>query len=135
MIYAMIDLTSGRVVDLFPISGDQKLACSRRLEVFKKELADIYAKLTGDTDHQFKDLNEAKEAVIQEITKSYFADREDDEHPDSPGPVAIARRICDELAGHPRRDIIEACARAGVKRSTAATQYQKWKSAHQPAAN
>lgn len=134
MIYAMIDLTSDRVVDLLPISGDPKLAGSKQRELFTKELADIYAKLTGDTDRQFKDLSEAKEAVIQEVTKDYFADREDDEHA-TEGPVAIARRICDELAGHPRRDIIEACARAGVKRSTAATQYQKWKSAHQPAAH
>lgn len=134
MIYAMIDLTSDRVVDLLPISGDPKLAGSKQRELFTKELADIYAKLTGDTDRQFKDLSEAKEAVIQEVTKDYFADQEDDEHA-TEGPVAIARRICDELAGHPRRDIIEACARAGVKRSTAATQYQKWKSTHQPAAH
>lgn len=133
MIYAMIDLTSDRVVDLLPISGDPKLTGSKQRELFTKELTDIYAKLTGDTKRQFKDLHEAKEAVIQEVTKDYFTDREDDKRPKSPGPVAIARRICDELAGHPRRDIIEACARAGVKRSTAATQYQKWKSAHQQA--
>lgn len=133
MIYAMIDLTSDRVVDLLPISGDPKLAGSKQRELFTKELADIYAKLTGDTDRHFKDLAEAKEAVIQEVTKDYFADHEEDDHPERPGPVAIARRICEELSGHPRRDIIEECARQGVKRSTAATQYQKWKSAQQPA--
>lgn len=135
MIYAMIDLTNDHVVELLPVSGDPKLAGSKQRELFTKELTDIYAKLTGDTDRKFKNLSEAKEAVIQEVAKDCFADRGGDKHQESPGPVAIVRRICNELAGHPRRDIIEACVRAGVKWSTAATQYQKWKSAHRPTTN
>lgn len=43
------------------------------------------------------------------------------------GPVAICRRVFEELWGAPRKDIIEACARLGVKRSTAQTQFQRYK--------
>jgi hypothetical protein len=43
------------------------------------------------------------------------------------GPVSKAREIFDAMWGSPRKDIIEACAAAGIKRSTAATQYQHYK--------
>lgn len=43
------------------------------------------------------------------------------------GPLARARVIFEEMWGSPRKDIIEACAKAGIKRSTAATQYQAFK--------
>ena len=45
-------------------------------------------------------------------------------------PVATARRIFERMADRPRHEVIEACAKAGVKRSTAATQYQLWKTEH-----
>lgn len=45
------------------------------------------------------------------------------------GPVAKARSIFEKMWGSPRKDIIEACAQAGIKRSTASTQYQHFKKA------
>ena len=45
-------------------------------------------------------------------------------------PTQVVRRIASEMKGRPRREVIEACVAAGVKPTTAKTQYQKWHSAH-----
>lgn len=47
------------------------------------------------------------------------------------GPVARARKVFDAMAGHPRKEVIDACAKVGIKRSTAQTQYQAWKKARE----
>lgn len=63
---------------------------------------------------------------------------EGEEHPEATdydgrvnpdGPVAKARAIFEKMWGSPRKDIIEACAQVGIKRSTASTQYQHFKKA------
>jgi hypothetical protein len=46
-----------------------------------------------------------------------------------PGPVGKAREVFVAMWGSPRKDIIEECARRGIKRSTASTQYQHFKKA------
>ena len=47
------------------------------------------------------------------------------------GPVARARMVFESMVGAPRKDVIEACAKLGIKRSTASTQYQAWKKARE----
>ena len=42
-------------------------------------------------------------------------------------PVAIVRRICEEMPGAERKAVIMACITAGVNKNTAATQYSLWK--------
>lgn len=42
-------------------------------------------------------------------------------------PIATVRRICGEMAGKERKEILAACIKAGVNPSTAATQYSLWK--------
>lgn len=49
----------------------------------------------------------------------------------STGPVARARMVFETMAGAPRKDVIDACAKLGIKRSTAQTQYQAWKKARE----
>lgn len=49
------------------------------------------------------------------------------------GPVARARRIFESMPGAPRKDILDACAKVGIKRSTASTQFQAWKKAKEEA--
>lgn len=49
----------------------------------------------------------------------------------SAGPVARARMVFETMAGAPRKDVIDACAKLGIKRSTAQTQYQAWKKARE----
>lgn len=49
------------------------------------------------------------------------------------GPVARARRVFEEMSGAPRKDILDACVKLGIKRSTAQTQYQAWKKAREEA--
>ena len=38
--------------------------------------------------------------------------------------------ICDRMKGQPRKEVIEACRKAGIAYGTARTQYQAWKTAH-----
>jgi hypothetical protein len=52
---------------------------------------------------------------------------------DDDGPVAKARVIFEKMWGAPRKDVIEECARQGIKRSTASTQYQHFKKAKETA--
>jgi len=42
-------------------------------------------------------------------------------------PVAVVHRICDELEGHHRDEIIQACIDQGVNPNTAKTQYYVWR--------
>lgn len=42
-------------------------------------------------------------------------------------PVATVHRICDEMKGKPRDEIIQACINEGVNPNTAKTQYYKWR--------
>lgn len=61
---------------------------------------------------------------------------EEQEHHDtrqSDGPVARARKVFEEMQGAQRKDVIDACAKLGIKRSTASTQYQAWKKAKEEA--
>lgn len=53
----------------------------------------------------------------------------------SAGPVARARMVFETMAGAPRKDVIDACAKLGIKRSTAQTQYQAWKKARETVSN
>jgi hypothetical protein len=47
------------------------------------------------------------------------------------GPVAKARAVFEAMQGKARKDVLEACEQLGVKRSTASTQYQRWRKARQ----
>jgi hypothetical protein len=51
------------------------------------------------------------------------------------GPVGKARLIFEKMWGSPRKDIMEACTKAGIKLSTASTQYQHFKKAKETEAN
>jgi hypothetical protein len=46
---------------------------------------------------------------------------------DIESPVAVVHRICDELEGHHRDEIIQACIDQGVNPNTAKTQYYVWR--------
>ena len=45
-------------------------------------------------------------------------------------PVAVVHRICDEMEGSTRNEIVQACTEAGVNRSTALTQFYAWRKQH-----
>lgn len=46
---------------------------------------------------------------------------------DVESPVAVVHRICDELEGHHRDEIVQACIDQGVNPNTAKTQYYVWR--------
>lgn len=46
---------------------------------------------------------------------------------DAESPVQTVHRICDEMEGADRKDVIAACVEAGVNINTAKTQYYHWK--------
>lgn len=130
MLYAMIDLSHHRIVEVLPVGEQEaKEAAKGASSLYLKELTELYAQLTGRLE-SFASLEVAKKAVLDELGKRYFGEEPKAEELKGPGPIATARRIIQELAGHPRREVIEACAKAGIKRSTAGTQYQRWRSEH-----
>lgn len=45
------------------------------------------------------------------------------------GPVAAVHALCDKMKGAARKDIIAAAVAAGINKFTAATQYQRWRTA------
>lgn len=51
------------------------------------------------------------------------------EKSDAQSPVKLVWQIADEMVGHDRKVVIEACVSAGVNRSTAGTQYYRWSKA------
>lgn len=119
MLYAMIDLSHHRIVEVLPVGEQEaKEAAKGASSLYLKELTELYAQLTGRLE------------TFASLGKRYFGEEPKAEELKGPGPIATARRIIQELAGHPRREVIEACAKAGVKRSTAGTQYQRWRSEH-----
>lgn len=131
-VFAMFDVRSKRVIDLVRPApkGDPEKSTSkqksRQASIYKKELEGLYHDLTGQ-DLDAKDLDTAKEAVVRVLDDQLTHPNRGPRKAPVDGPVAVARRIFQEMEGKPRREIIEACAKAGVKRSTAATQYQRWK--------
>lgn len=133
MLYAMIDLSHKRVIEVLPLGEEEaKEASAGVTALYIQELTELHTQLTGKKE-SFKTLEAAKRAVLGQLGKRYFGETAASPAkrvPKDSGPVATARGIIQELAGHPRRDIIEACAKAGVKRSTAGTQYQRWCSDH-----
>ncbi len=122
-----------------------------------QELVDLHERLTGHRV-EFATIEEAKEKCSVAVADRYFAEpkkirppwlkedgsptveqEEEDlgdpvfENADNLGPVGKARLIFDAMWGHPRKDIIEMCRRAGIKDSTASTQYQHYKKARETA--
>ena len=45
-------------------------------------------------------------------------------------PVKLVHRLCDEMEGASRNEIIAACMEQGVNRNTALTQYYAWRRKH-----
>lgn len=130
MIVALLDVTKNRILDVVE-SGDRKLLL--------RDLTDLYAKVTGDKMVNFTNVEEARSKVVEALTTRYFPALTKGEPSkgtvtvEAMGPVARARKVFDELKGHPRKEHIEACAKLGIKRSTAAAQYQRWMTEHKKA--
>lgn len=125
MIYAMIDLTGNQVVDILAISGKPNAGLAERKDASLKELTQMHQKLSGKK-REFKSEKEALGEVTRLIEKRCFPNLKGSKD-QKDGPVAKVRRICSQMKGKPRHEIIEACAKAGVKRSTASVQYQRFK--------
>lgn len=47
-------------------------------------------------------------------------------------PVELVHRLCDEMEGATRKEIVESCVAQGVNKNTAQTQYYAWRKKHQP---
>ncbi len=125
MIYAMLDLKNGRVVDVMAVMTDSGESPARQNTQARKELAEVYTMLTGKTRKDFKLLQEGKEAVATVVAEQFKLSKPVLEKVSrSEGPVATARGIIISMKNRPRREVIEACAAAGVKRNTAGVQYQ-----------
>ena len=138
MLYAALDVSKRQVADI--IYGGE---ASQLLQ----ELVTLYNTLTKENIRSFSSADVAKEKCKEAIQRLYF--QETNQHlvtppwarTDTPspsvvelkraiGPVALAREVFESMKGERRKDVIEACVKLGVKRSTASTQYQIWKSSH-----
>ena len=53
--------------------------------------------------------------------------------PTKAGPVAKVWEIADRMKGAERKDVLAACAKAGINPATAATQFYRWKKAKKAA--
>jgi hypothetical protein len=92
-----------------------------------EELVDLYNRhTTGPKIATFATLEEARARTIAAIESRYFPESKTVEEM---GPVQRARLLFEEMRGHSRKEILDACERLGIKRATASTQYQKWRSA------
>jgi len=131
MILAIFDVSGKRVVEVSAISGARDVAENNN-QTNMEELAKFFVELTG-SERKFKSVAAIKQAIGRALTAKAFGAEEKAATAGNKtgagprkvnGPVATVRRICGQMKGRPRWEVIEACARAGVKRSTAATQYQ-----------
>ncbi len=120
LLHAVINTKARRFEDLLT-PGDS-------LDVMK-ELVALYNRHT-DAEHIdiFPTIDEGREKVLALLTRKFFP--ESSTSNDTLGPVARARLVFEEYQGFPRKEIIEACSKLGIKRSTAATQYQRWRKEH-----
>lgn len=116
MLYAAINVKSKRVEDLM-VSGPMPEAM--------RELVELHNRYSEAKVTSFASLDEARSKTLAVISARYFP--EVNTSAGELGPVARARLVFQEYEGRPRREIIEACAKLGIKRSTTATQYQRWK--------
>lgn len=122
MIYALFDVAHHRVLDVFE-SGDHKLLL--------QDLVELYNQTTGMAVTTLGTVEEARTKVIDALVQKYFPMHAERKEHAAQGPVARARAVFEELGlSKPRKEHIEACAKLGIKRSTAAAQYQTWKAAH-----
>lgn len=71
--------------------------------------------------------------VLPATKEQYLADRSGNEdgkpreRSEVESPVKLVHRLCNEMEGAERKDVIAACVEAGVNPSTAKTQYYHWK--------
>ncbi len=137
-LYALLDTDQKRFLEVFE-SGDKKL--------LMQELVDLYNKTTdGEKVTTFATVDEARSRTIEALGRRYFPEAyksttektaaevgrpaPKSTEVQALGPVARARAIFEELGlGRPRKEHLAACEKLGIKATTAAAQYQSWKTA------
>lgn len=114
MLNLVMNVKRKRIEDLL-YSGSDAMA----------ELVELYNRNTyGPHVETFGSLEEAKTRTILAITGRYFPETQVFEHI---GKIARARMVFEETKGYPRNEVIDECARRGINRATASTQYSLWK--------
>lgn len=128
--YAIIDRRNWKVVAKSPVKRDLPkhlkglVVDTNHLERLpERELTALYQHMTkqdGVPPWVFDKVRDVIEKANGKKTATT-------QHPtEGEGPVAVVRRIAEQMQGATRKDVIAACIAAGINENTAKTQYQRW---------